>query len=331
MKPTLRPYLYLLGVVFIASLVLWLDRPAQDTSSGRPLLSTFNAADVATIEIEHLLNGVRLQRAETGWRVETLPTALAEKVPTAHQPEPAQPAVLPFPAEASRVDQLLKSLATLVVGAPVSIKAERHDQLQVGKLALQLRVKNGAGDTLAAVYIGKSGPDYFSTYVRKAGEEAVYLVADQLQGRFSATLEAWQDKTLWTLDPDQFASVAVDRLDGGLRLEKDQQGRFILTSPPTDTPLDLAKVTDWFKRWTELRAVEFPAASDAKRTGLAKPQYTLTVILKDGTTKVLKVGNTAASGNPYGVIEGVDQLALLPADLLGTLKVDWEEWTTAYK
>lgn len=325
MKPKLRPYLYLCGAVLLAGLVLWLDRPEQSAQPQQPFFPRLDAQQVTTIELEQLLDGVRLSRADGGWNVAAMHTALSEQLPDAEKaPEE-------FPAESDRVDQILKSLSALSAGAAVSHKADRHDQLQVGKLALQVRAKNVAGDTLATLYIGKAGPDYFSTYIRKEGDDAVYLVADQLQGRFPTRLDVWRDKTIWTIDPDQIQTIELDRLDGGFRLEKTAEGTFVLQSPKEATAIDAAKFTGWLARWTTLRAADFPTVADFAKTGLAKPTTAMTVTLSTGERKVLSIGNDHASGNPYGMVEGSTAVFLLPTDIKEALKIDWSDWITAAK
>ncbi len=330
MKTTFRPYLYLLAAVILAGLVMWMERPDRSTleTEHRPLLPPIDAAQVTTIEIEQLLNGVKLTRQGGAWNVEGLATELAKAtIPEAAKPKDgdgtsAHPV---YAADPERVHEIFEALANLRVGAVASRNAEHQDQLQVGKLARQVRLKNAADEIVAAVSIGKSGPDYFSTYVRKSDEDVVYLVPDQLQGRFATTIDAWRNKTVWTLDPDQMQSIEVDRYDGGFTLKK-VDGQFVLTAPKDVAPLDAEQLKAWLSRWTTIRTPEFPHVEDFAKTGLDKPAYSLMITLADGTQRVLAIGNEHASGNLYGITSGATDVFLLPTEVREALKVDWEEW-----
>ncbi|MBI2343821.1 MAG: DUF4340 domain-containing protein [Deltaproteobacteria bacterium] len=345
-----RPYGYLLGAIALAGIVFALERPESPrvATEATVLFPGLLPDAVETIEIEQLLDGVRLERRASVWEVKTLQTDLQKEVIHAEHaaadkkeaaerstadaqdaqasPESATEAGPFFRAEGDRVERLLTLLQTLQVGAAASRSADAHNTLQVGAVGLQVRVYGAMGKVLAHLYVGKQGPDYFSTYIRRSDDITSYLIRETLAGRFPTQLDAWRDKEVWALDADQVASIRIDRKDGGLVLERDPSDHFVATDAKA-TSLDDERLRGWFARWLQFDALEIVQGVSAEQAGLEKPAMTVTVTMKDGEMHTLLLGSESPRGALYGKrLEG-NELVIIPQDVAQALRSDVESLT----
>jgi hypothetical protein len=331
-----KSYLYLLGAVIIASGVVYFERPGEQRggTAEHPLIAGMARDTVARLEIEHLLNAVTLVRDGTAWQVQSLPSAMGAKLEAGKTD--AVTAVTPpqpgphFPADGARVQQVIDVLSGLSVGAVASRNPEKQNQLQLSALGLQVRAFDTAGKKIAHLFVGKQGPDYFTTYVRRDGEDEAYLVHEPLSGRFPVRVTDWRDKAVWNIDADAIAEVEISRLDGGFTLVRDAEDAFMVKESQ-EAKLDAQRLTGWLSRWTALKAQAFPEGIEEKATGLAKPAVTLRVAMKDGSERILQLGQESPQGGPYARRIDREDLYVLPTTLQSALEVDWAEWVVDEK
>jgi hypothetical protein len=327
MKARFRPWLYLLGAVFLAAVILYAEQPGdlQRTPAMTPLFPELQTEQIATIEIEQLLSAITLTRSGDGWVVQIRESAMAKNA--------RDPAVdvefdtTPRKADAERINQMLELMQTMEVGSIASRNADNHNKLQVGAIGLHVRAFDGDGVKRAHLIVGKQGPDYFSTYIRKDGADAAYLVKESLSGRFPVQVKQWRDKTVWNVDPDQLTKISIDRMDGGFQLEKSAAGAFELIDPKKLTGLSLEKLQEWFGQWTKLEATDIAEGVSKKEAGLVRPKTSITITFTDGTTRILNLGNDSPQGSPYGQTADSDEIYILPVVLRNALQEDWAEWT----
>ncbi|MBI4238999.1 MAG: DUF4340 domain-containing protein [Deltaproteobacteria bacterium] len=332
-----RPYWYLLFAIAFAGVVLWIERPDRESirvAESQPLFAGLQSEQIARIEIEQLLDGVQLVRDGTQWMIRPLTSTLkasvteAEAQPTADAPETVSAAPA-SPADATLIASALETLTKLEVGGVASRNPDAHDKLQVGKLALQVRAFDAAGKALASLRIGGQGPDFLSSYVRAGDAPNVYLVRQQLRSHFPTRLAPWRDKVIWKLDPDLITSVQLDRKTGNLAIAKQPDGLFARSDVATPTPLDAAKLREWFSGWTGLNAVEIAETADPKTTGLDDTKDRLIVKLQDGTERMLLLGKAATHGSYFAKLADRDTVFVLPTTFQSVMTADVAQWVPA--
>jgi hypothetical protein len=97
-------------------------------------------------------------------------------------------------ADLNKIKGALDAIADLETGSVASINPSRQAELQVGPSALQVMVYDEKDMKLAHLFIGKSGPDFMSTYVRKDGDDITYLANKVLIPIFSINPDSWKEK-----------------------------------------------------------------------------------------------------------------------------------------
>ncbi|RMG34633.1 MAG: DUF4340 domain-containing protein [Gammaproteobacteria bacterium] len=123
------------------------------------------------------------------------------------------------PVKKSRVEDLLKRLATVRLGYPVATSAEARKRFEVAEDAFARKVELYQGDKLLArLWLGTSS-GVRRTYVRPDGEKAVYLV-DLESWDFPARPTGWLDQDLVHKDLDGLQAIG---LDYGLRLVAEKE------------------------------------------------------------------------------------------------------------
>ncbi len=217
-----RPLLYLLTVILVGVGIWLLERPDRGPKDDTHLLQFFPTLDplqVQKLEISHLLDGVTLEKKGDEWTATPSPTKLAEQV-DAQNTAPA-PVAVPIDADPWMVGAALKALSALEGQSLISRDASAQPRLQVNDLGTHLRAYDAAGQVVADIYIGKTGPDLVSTAVRREGESEVYLARGYLGPRFPAVAEQWKKKgeaatSNEKMDPDKSLPARDDNaLPGG--------------------------------------------------------------------------------------------------------------------
>lgn len=196
-----------------------------------------------------------------------------------------------YPADAEVVKAVLEKVKGLKQVNLASRKKEKHELLEVkeGKaLEVKLFDKDGAG--LAELFVGKSGPDVLSTYVRKAGADEVYQDEGMLRSDFDRGLNAWRDKTMCAFDAKEAKELKIVKKEETIALSKDTQGNWQIEQPISGLAenKEVEKVLDTL---ATLRAGDFAQDEEAASYGFEAPLYEISAKLKDGGTKTLVIGN----------------------------------------
>lgn len=195
-----NPVIYLCIVTIVATIVWMIEKPSKPRHGTTETLSLFaelDPAKVTSVQIEHLINGIQLKRHLYNWTVSEFETDMAndlsQKEGKIFTPSSDQKII----ADKIKVQLLLDTLKNTKVETIISSNPEKQAQLQVNKLGLQIRAHDSSGNVLAHLYVGKNGPDYMTTYVRKEGDNNVYLVKQYLGPLFAPQLDAWKYRSIW--------------------------------------------------------------------------------------------------------------------------------------
>ncbi|MBI2050220.1 MAG: DUF4340 domain-containing protein [Parcubacteria group bacterium] len=102
------------------------------------------------------------------------------------------------------IADLLKIFADLPRGELASRNPEKREELQVDDVGVKIQAWEGDTQVIDAI-IGKEGPGFLSTYVRRADSDNVYLAAQNIRPVFNRT--DWRDKRVWIFDPLKVTSI----------------------------------------------------------------------------------------------------------------------------
>ncbi len=164
--------LLLLCVLLLA--VVFQQQPTS-TSQTLPQWSAWKIEAVTQLEIQH--QGQMILHAKLspqGWL----------RADAAHQGES-------LAVKQAAVEQLLDNLHAMKAKRVASMKAAQHGLFAVGEHGYQLRLLAKDGQDVLHVFVGKTGNDLRSTYIRFAGEDAVFSVNQVLTWQVRRTAKSW--------------------------------------------------------------------------------------------------------------------------------------------
>ena len=221
-----------------------------------------------------------------------------------------------FPVTPGRVDALLASLAALKAGWPVASTSGAADRFKVADDSFERRLTLRHGDkVLARLYVGTS-PTYRKENVRVDGKDDVYSVVLE-RVNMPAEVDAWEDKTLLTLNPDdiqrvELPDVTLVRNGDTLQVEKLGAGEQTATDESKALLQRIANLT-----YTA-------SAGKPQQTGddKASPVFELSLALKSGNKRDYRFTQPAGAKDYLLEVSGQPWRFRVSSYTLGSIKSD---------
>ena len=193
------------------------------------------------------------------------------------------------PATHGAVTDLLDALFAIERGEIASRTNESHGTLRVDARGTRIVLYRG-DDVVSDLVIGKNGPDFVSTYVRKEGEELVYRHPENL--RPLVGVPDFRDLTITSLSHASISKIHGYDAEHSVTLEKNEEGAWQVTDPLTvEVPSDIS--TPLLTALQSLTATDVHMTLTTEETGLVEPAQTL-VITAGGNEITLLVGNVVS-------------------------------------
>jgi hypothetical protein len=195
------------------------------------------------------------------------------------------------PADASSVESILTSLEKLEADEVVVEQPANPAEYGLGEPSRTVTaVVEGAPAPLSVVFGAKS-PDGSSVYARSGSAPRVYLVPSWVEGSFDKKPFDLRDRDLLHVKRDDVRTLEVTGPEGGYSLARTDAGEWAFTKP----------IATRAGRWSvdgllgtienlRMESVAAEAASDGKPFGLDRPTRTVSLVLKDGSTRALEIG-----------------------------------------
>jgi len=266
-----RTQLMLGGLLLVqVLLILIFHSPFSGATSGvesRPLLGVLAAVTPSQLEIRGSDDDVLTLVKQGGeWRVDELGG---------------------FPADGQKVDDLLEDLQQLTVRRPVVKSGRYHAAFKVTENEYEARVRlweESADEPEVDLIVGSS-PNFRSSHVRLAGEDAVYEVRGLSPYDLRPDSSTWIDKNLVETDETRVIGLTLTNESGSFELEK-QEGVWKVLSPAASAgkELDAEKADALIRAASSIRLSDGAGPEDDTAHGLGRPAATLVLRLgPDGT------------------------------------------------
>ncbi len=291
----------ILAAVFIILGILYyiVEDPGGSKQKKEPesFIPNFSRESVARIELNSRENTpVVLQKDRQGWIV------------TADNST--------YRADSDPVDKLFENLETLTWTTVASRNPDKFTLYEVTPdTGVEVRIEDASGGTPAHFIVGKSGPDIFSTYIRKQDSDRVILCDGILKNVYDKPLKDWRDKQLFDLKHETIVEYRISG-DRELHLRKSDNGTWQMRAPEEMTP-DAKAAEEAVKQFAGLSCVDFSTDNDTK-TGLSEPSRILTAVLGDGAEKTLMVGKEKNTYQHYARTKGGDEVYVIENHKLET-------------
>jgi hypothetical protein len=174
-------------VVLVAVALLLMERPGERSASGETgeLLATLDSAGVDKIEIKLSSGQIVLEKKGIEWYLQS---------------------PIHYRADQSNVASLISQARKLRVKATVSSNPENQSLFQVDSTGTLVKVYE-RGSQQSSFVIGKPGPSFSETYVRKETSNDVHLVDGMFSYMFNRSVNDWRDKSVASMPRDMIKEV----------------------------------------------------------------------------------------------------------------------------
>ncbi len=195
---------FLLLAVLLVQLVL-LALSVATSSGGQARLIESILSDMSAAEIDRLSfsddqgNEVTVARSENGW---------------------ALPDADDFPVDGDKVEGLLEKIANLDTRRLVATNPANFTRLQVSDEEFRRKVQLEREDASAELILGGSG-GADTVYVRRAGEDDVYLGVGLNSWELSTQISNWVDAGYVSVAQDDVMEIVVDNNEGKFTFVRD--------------------------------------------------------------------------------------------------------------
>lgn len=176
------------ALVVLAVITFFVLRQPGETSASESsgvMLVSYDSASVDKIEVTAPGTSVTLEKQGNGWMV-TAP--------------------LRCRADQSVVTAAVGKGKNIEVKNVASSNPEKQHLFQVDSAGTLIQMYAG-GTAVAAFRVGKPGPSYMETYVRKEGSNDVFLAEGMFTYVFSHPAKDWRDKSIFKSEPELIRSV----------------------------------------------------------------------------------------------------------------------------
>jgi hypothetical protein len=218
-------------VVLAGATYFVMQRPGEKSSSGsEKVLVEVDSAAVDRIDVRSEAGAVTLEKVGGEWTL-TAP--------------------LRYRADAAGVGSAIGSAARIVLSSLVSTNPQKQHLFLVDSTGTLIRLSE-KGAEKAAFRVGKMGPSYTETYVRREGSDEVYLAGGMIGPTFARRPNEWRDKTIFKAESNAITAVTFHYGDTLFTLAFKDSAWFI-AAQKADQPT----VTAFLSGLSNLQADEF--------------------------------------------------------------------------
>lgn len=158
-----------------------------------------------------------------------------------------------YPAESSKVDEVLSSLLDIEVKRPIATQPSRHNQLNVGDATYGRRVKIVADDKSHELVIGSGGSN--AVHVRVDGNDDVYSAPGLSEWSIGDQARSYVESEYVQLEPDSLTTLTIHTADRPLSFERKGSDWVLLEIPEGRQPQTSA-ITSLVRRAASIRMNE---------------------------------------------------------------------------
>jgi hypothetical protein len=219
-------------------------------------------------------------------------------------------------ASTDAVEKLLDKVAKMKIETVSSRNPKNFAAFEVsnGK-GIETTILDSKNNSLAALVVGKSGPDLFSTYVRNKASNNVILTTGMLKTDFGRELSDWRNKKIYSLKPSDITEYRVtDNMTTRFKKEND-----IWQAVKPELPdVNQETVKEAINKFADLEAAGFVYDNNTNY-GFNKPQKIITATLVDKNSQTLIIGKDKNAFQYFAKKKGGDTIYIIEKHVINII------------
>jgi hypothetical protein len=219
-------------------------------------------------------------------------------------------------ASTDAVEKLLDKVAKMKIETVSSRNPKNFAAFEVsnGK-GIETTILDSKNNSLAALVVGKSGPDLFSTYVRNKASNNVILTTGMLKTDFGRELSDWRNKKIYSLKSSDITEYRVtDNMTTRFKKEND-----IWQAVKPELPdVNQETVKEAINKFADLEAAGFVYDNNTNY-GFNKPQKIITATLVDKNSQTLIIGKDKNAFQYFAKKKGGDTIYIIEKHVINII------------
>jgi len=224
-------------------------------------------------------------------------------------------------ASTDAVEKLLDKVAKMKIETVSSRNPKNFAAFEVSnEKGIETTILDSKNNSLAALVVGKSGPDLFSTYVRNKASNNVILTTGMLKTDFGRELSDWRNKKIYSLKSSDITEYRVtDNMTTRFKKEND-----IWQAVKPELPdVNQETVKETINKFADLEAAGFVYDNNTNY-GFNKPQKIITATLVDKNSQTLIIGKDKNAFQYFAKKKGGDTIYIIEKHVINIVCPSFE-------
>lgn len=225
-----------------------------------------------------------------------------------------------YPADQTKVEELLDKLSKLKSRAAVLTKAVNHKKVEVAEDKYQRKITLTADGKELAFFLGTS-PSFKNVHLRRAGSDDVVQVSDLTSWEAGARAWDWVDRAYVKIPEKDVYGLRIQNKSGVIQLDRNAAGEWIAQG--VNGPLKKSVVDDLVRKASTINLEEPLGKTEKPEYRLEVPQATVTLMTGTSSiagkmpetmkTDVIRIGEKIEKDNRYYVKASTSPYVVLGA------------------
>ena len=272
MKKTSMPILLVLLIIISATIYFMFkgsdEQKDKTIKQSTSLFPGYESKDVTKLKLDKQAQHIEVSLIDGEWKVTSDKNS---------------------PADTKLVKEAIDKVKKFKVKDILSTNPKKQTTFEVDKeTGLLVSLYDSSDNPLASFYVGKNGPYYNSTFLRKEGSNEVILINENLRALFTPWNGKWVDRTIFNFEPDTIEKFSLITDKSTISFEKDNGGQWIGVEPEPFTPKEV-EIKRMTRAFSSLKTNEYAKPEDVDNESFSNPAITVKAVLNNGEEKILTI------------------------------------------
>lgn len=203
---TMKRQISILAGVLMALLIILIIVRVKDYDANKIQkrdLFSFHQDDVTSFQVDHFTTGILFKKFGDEWKIKRVETELSEELKKETNNGPGETDEDFVSANSVEVAKVLTYLCHIKVGEPIAKQNSETNLYQINKHSLHVIFLDRNDQELDRLYIGKQGPEMFTSFIKKSDSDFVYLTEQNYRLMLMREYNEWLPTKATETEPEK--------------------------------------------------------------------------------------------------------------------------------